>query len=147
MGRVSHLASKSAAILLVASIAGPVGAQDAAIELPGIIISEARKWQEDARRVPGSMDVFSGTYLEESLVRDVRDSVLLSANAHIKETNAESLIVIRGIGSYDTAIYGPVGVFINGVALPVNFMHNFNLSNIARLEVLKGPQGTIYGRN
>ncbi|MEM8970847.1 MAG: TonB-dependent receptor [Pseudomonadota bacterium] len=147
MGRVSYLASTSTAILLAISIAVPATAQDPAIELQGIVISEARKWREDFRRVPGSLDVFTGKELEESLARDIRDSVSLSANAHIKETNAESLIVIRGIGSYDTAIYGPVGVFINGVALPVNFMHNFNLSHIERLEVLKGPQGTIYGRN
>lgn len=121
--------------------------QNGTVDLSTIVISTSRKWEEDVRRIPGSVDVFSRAELEDVLADDIEDAIQFSPNAHIKETNAESLIVIRGIGSYDTAIYGPVGVFLNDIALPVNFMHNVNLFDVDRLEILKGPQGTVYGRN
>ena len=141
------IAALSFGAIGAAPFAAPAVAQQGVIDLSTIVVSTSRKWEENAQRVPGSVDISSGEELERALADDIEDAIQFSPNAHIKQTNAESLIVIRGIGSYDTAIYGPVGVFVNDVALPVNFMHNLNLLDVEQMEILKGPQGTIYGRN
>ena len=60
---------------------------------------------------------------------------------------AENFIVIRGIPSFGSSIYGPAGFYIDDVAFPLHHMHNPEIFDVERVEVLRGPQGTLYGKN
>jgi iron complex outermembrane receptor protein len=70
-----------------------------------------------------------------------------SPNLYMKTSNAQSEIVIRGLSSFNNALYGPSAIYVDGVCLPTHFRHNPDLFDLERVEALKGPQGTLYGRN
>ncbi len=107
----------------------------------------AQKREENIQDVPMSMEVFSGETLEGSGITDMQDLVPLASNIFIKSNSAENIIVMRGVSSFKSAIYSPAGVYIDGVPAALAHMHNPALFDIERVEILKGPQGTLYGRN
>ena len=61
----------------------------------------------------------------------------------------QPIITIRGIGlnDYDTNNAGPNGIYVDDVYLSSPSSQTFQTFDLARIEVLKGPQGTLYGRN
>lgn len=107
----------------------------------------AQKREENVQDVPLSIDVFSGDQIEEFGARDVKDLVDLSPNLFIKSNTAENLIVIRGVSTFKSALFSPAGFYIDDVPATLSYMQNPALFDIERVEILKGPQGTLYGRN
>jgi iron complex outermembrane receptor protein len=65
----------------------------------------------------------------------------------MKKMMSENIIVIRGISAFDNSKHSPVGFYVDDVSFPIHYMHNPDLFDIERIEILKGPQGTLYGRN
>ncbi|MBA2883268.1 outer membrane receptor protein involved in Fe transport, partial [Desulfosalsimonas propionicica] len=124
----------------------------AAEEEPGIhelgaVTVTARKREEDAQDVPFGSSVFSEIRLEDADIRDVNELTRFSPNVYMKHSTAGNIIVFRGVSTYDTSISSPAGFYVDGVYYPLSFMHNPDFFDIERIEVLKGPQGTLYGRN
>lgn len=107
----------------------------------------AQKKKENAQDLPMSASIFSDMVLEDTGIEDMSDLVLFTPNVFLKESSAENELVIRGISSFNTSIYSPAGVYVDGVNLPLHYMYNTELFDIERVEVLRGPQGTLYGRN
>src|SRR3990172_3182413 len=68
---------------------------------------------------------------------------------HGTQGNQRGVVTIRGIGQTSSEINADpgVGVYIDGIYLGRNVALNFDLLDIARIEVLRGPQGTLYGKN
>lgn len=154
--RVLRLLITSSAI---AAFSQPTSAQTgppAAIEAQdedgvGDIIVTAQKRAENVQNVPLSVTAISGEAIERSGVASLTDlastipSVMVDQSNNIRNTN----ISIRGIGSSGTnpGIEPSVGVFVDGVYLPLGGMAQGELLDISTVEVLRGPQGTLYGRN
>ncbi|MBA2880390.1 outer membrane receptor protein involved in Fe transport, partial [Desulfosalsimonas propionicica] len=113
----------------------------------GAMTVTARKREEDAQDVPIGSSVFSAVQLEDADIRDVNELTRFSPNVYMKHSTAGNTIVFRGISTYDTSIYSPAGFYVNGLNYPLHYMHNPDFFDIERIEVLKGPQGTLYGRN
>ena len=107
----------------------------------------AQKIEENPQEVPVSMDVFSGQQLEDAGVEDTLDLIDLSPNVFIKQNQAEHALVIRGISSFKASTYSPAGFYVDDVSYPLHQMQNIEFFDLKRVEVLKGPQGTLYGRN
>lgn len=111
------------------------------------MVVTARKQKEEALKVPVSVDAFSGSTLADAGVANTSELTRLSPNVYMKYSTFSNVPVIRGISSFDTSLYGPVGFYVNDVSYPMHFAHNPDFFDIERVEILKGPQGTLYGRN
>lgn len=107
----------------------------------------AQKREENVQDVPMTIDLFTQTKLEDYGLKTMSDVTMQSANLFMKTNAAESPIIIRGISSFKSAIFSPAGFYVDGVSSPLSYMTNPDLLNIQRIEILKGPQGTLYGRN
>ncbi len=139
-------------LIFVAFLAAPVIAvQGATLEdqknILETITVTAQKREENVRDVPMNISVFSDIALEDAGIENVSDLVAFTPNLHLKESSAENILVIRGVSSFDSSIYSPAGMYVDGVNIPLHYMYNMELLDLERVEVLRGPQGTLYGRN
>ena len=141
----------------VAMALGLALSPQAAAQADGQLIEEvvvtANKREQGLYEVPASLSVFDGGELGERGIADLVDigkfvpnlSVTTFAAGHTSSANP----FIRGIGTQDHLITTDpgIGVYVDGVYLGRQVGQHWNLSNIERVEVLRGPQGTLYGRN
>ena len=111
------------------------------------IVVTAQKKEENMQQVPISMDVFSEINLQDAKIETTHDLIKFSPNVHMKESHVEHAVVIRGISSFHSSVYSPAGYYVDDISYPLHYMQNTGLMDIERAEVLKGPQGTLYGKN
>lgn len=130
---------------LLALVSAPVFA-----EIEEIIVT-AQKRSESIQDVPMSITAFSGDELARRGIVDVTGIAQSVPNFDIPSSNASRnvSIRIRGIGSTGSnpGIEPSVGVFLDGLYQPTGAMALGELTDIATFEILRGPQGTLYGRN
>ena len=117
------------------------------------IVVTAAKREQGIYEVPASLSVFDGGELEQRGIADLVDigkfvpnlTVTTFAAGHTSSANP----FIRGIGTQDHLITTDpgVGVYVDGVYLGRQVGQHWYLTDIERVEVLRGPQGTLYGRN
>ena len=137
--------------------AGTAAAQDAKPTAGGIevVVVTAQKRSENVQNVPIAISAFEGNTLSERGVGDVSQLALLAPNVNLDSgvsftaSTAVLAASIRGIGASDFAfnIDSAVGVYVDGVYLARSVGANQDLLDVARIEILKGPQGTLFGRN
>ncbi|HEY8352239.1 MAG TPA: TonB-dependent receptor [Sphingomonadales bacterium] len=132
--------------------AAPAAAQtsaDAAAASAGLeeILVTSRKREERLQDVPDSIFVLSSLQLEMSNVESLRDFVDLTPNLLVRETfrSNETFLTMRGLSSAQGAL-PPVAFVVDGVQLGSNDFINQDLLDIERIEVLRGPQGALYGQ-
>ncbi len=116
------------------------------------IIVTARKRPENLQRVPISATVFSRKDLLGRTIANATDIIRATSNANIAPTTGThygASIALRGqIQSDNLLTLDPsVGVYVNDVYFARAYADLFDLLDVASVEVLKGPQGTLYGRN
>ncbi|ADD68836.1 TonB-dependent receptor [Denitrovibrio acetiphilus DSM 12809] len=107
----------------------------------------AQKYEQAENKTPVSSTVFSDIDIEEKNISTLKDLSMYSANVSVKADNVGNSTVIRGMAPLTATMNGPAGIFIDGIAMPSVFMQQPNIYDISRVEILKGPQGTLYGRN
>jgi len=142
--QIRKLSAAVAALLLVQG--GLVQAQSFLEE----IIVTAQKRTQSIQDVPISITAFSGDFLKESGIQTIEDVSHMAPNFSISTSSqpTNSRISIRGIGaSGNSAIESSVGVFVDGVYYPRPGSVIGMLVDIKSFEVLRGPQGTLFGRN
>jgi iron complex outermembrane recepter protein len=117
----------------------------------GDIIVTAQKREERLQEVPVAVSAFDAQVLQESGVRDIKDLIILAPSLNVTSTASESSTTarIRGIGTVgdNPGLESSVGVTIDGVYRPRNSVGFGDLGEIERIEVLRGPQGTLFGKN
>ena len=113
----------------------------------GKMVVTAQKREENIQDVPVSITAFSEKDLEDANITNMADVARFTPNVYMYESQAENVIVIRGNYSFLASIYSPTGLYVDGVAMPLHLMHNPDLYGVQRVEVLRGPQGTLYGQN
>jgi iron complex outermembrane recepter protein len=127
-------------------IASPVWAQNTPqAEPPAIetIIVVAQKREQAAQDVPIALSVFSAATLERAQIEDATDIQFSIPNAVLTGNDRFTLrgIGTNALGSSDLGVQS----FVNGAA--IGYLPQNEFFDLARLEVLRGPQGTLYGRN
>ena len=160
MKRNILLGRVTAALLLASTALQPVFAQDQTPQQEddgGIqeIVVTAQKRAENAQDVPIAISVFSGDDLAERAVGNVSQLSAVAPNVNFDNgvgfTGSTAVLAasIRGIGSSDFAfnIDPGVGIYVDGIFLARSVGANQDLLDTGRIEVLKGPQGTLFGRN
>ncbi|MCY3810719.1 MAG: TonB-dependent receptor plug domain-containing protein [Gammaproteobacteria bacterium] len=152
MANLSH--ARRFPVLVAGLLATPIAAADA--EEPRVIeeiVVTAAKREQGIYDVPAALSVFDGGTLAERGIADLVDVGKFVPNLNVTTFSAghtsSANPFIRGIGTQDHLITTDpgVGVYVDGVYLGRQVGQHWNLTNIERVEVLRGPQGTLYGRN
>jgi iron complex outermembrane recepter protein len=124
--------------------------EEEAATLDSIIVT-AQKREEALQDVPVVVTALSQQILQDNGVRDIKDLQTVVPGLTVTSTQSESQTVarIRGIGTVgdNAGLESSVGVVIDGVYRPRNGVGFGDLGEIERIEVLKGPQGTLFGKN
>src|SRR5213593_1344003 len=112
------------------------------------VIVTAQRRAESAEDVPISMTIASAEQLERAGVRRLEDISLIAPAVQLSRTGVYTQPAIRGITSTLAGNYeNNVAIYVDGYYLPFTRGLNTELVNISQVEVLKGPQGTLFGRN
>ena len=147
--------SLAAGVALVSAHAGPVNAEEAA-GARSMVVEEvlvtARKREESLQEVPVAVSAFSQEQIELQTIQEFIDIEAQIPGVYIQQTQHDpsiAAISIRGQQQPDFLLTNDsaVGAYVDNVNLPRQSGLNANLFDIERIEVLKGPQGTLYGRN
>jgi iron complex outermembrane receptor protein len=162
MSRLSTSSSAAALILSGASVAAtlssPALAQSTAAADDSVlaeIVVSARRREESLDRVPVSAAVMTADTMQQRGVRDASDLGRFVPNLTFDQGTgntggtANAQIFIRGVGQQDFLFMTDpgVGIYVDGVYFPRALGAILDLVDIERVEVLRGPQGTLFGKN
>jgi len=116
-----------------------------------VIIVTATKREQTLQEVPVAVSVTSAAAIERAQVRDLKDLQTLVPTLRVSQlqSSANTNFIIRGFGNgaNNPGIEGSVGVFIDGVYRSRSASAISDLPNLQRVEVLRGPQSTLFGKN
>jgi outer membrane receptor protein involved in Fe transport len=114
------------------------------------IVVTANKREESINKVGLTIKALGAAQLEQQRVTTLEDlSAAVPGLNYAQTENATPVYTLRGIGFYDTALaaYPAVSVYLDQAPLPFPVLTTLTLFDIERIEVLKGPQGTLFGNN
>jgi iron complex outermembrane receptor protein len=141
-----HILSRSVAL----AAAMQAGVTYSAPFLEEIVVT-AQKREQSMSDVSLSVSAFTGETMRALNFREPRDLTAMVANMDIKGTQGDinPAVTIRGIGlnNFNANNNPTVGIYVDEVFLSSAAMMTLMMLDVERLEVLKGPQGTLYGRN
>jgi iron complex outermembrane receptor protein len=134
-------------LALALAYAQPLLAQSAQV-----VEVTAQKRKEKIQDVPLAITAISGEALEERGIESASDLTGAIPNLHMTQAPVSSLIAavgMRGLTTGQPSIWSDpaVGIYVDGVFVGKNQGALFDIVDIARLEALRGPQGTLFGRN
>lgn len=137
-----------ASVTAVAAQPADTGAEDNRVET---IIVTAQKVEQNLQDVPVSVTAVSGKLLQDTGANDIKGLTLLTPGLTVTSTGSEGSTTarIRGIGTVgdNPGLESSVGIVIDGVYRPRNGVGFNDLGEVDRIEILKGPQGTLFGKN
>ena len=132
------------------SSGAPVSSTNASATQNEIITVTAQRREEDVQDVSTAVTAISGRQIDERGTREFEDFARRVPGLTVSSfSEAEPIIAIRGaFNTFSQAgASKPVGVFIDDVYISRNSASTFQLFDLEAVEVLRGPQGTLFGRN
>lgn len=111
------------------------------------IIVTAQKRSENLQQVPIAITAATAAQLESKGITNTLQLNVLSPGVSIVYTAGSFQPAIRGIGTQSTVTENPVALYIDGVYFPQQREGARELEDIEQIAILKGPQGTLFGRN
>ncbi|XOV86779.1 MAG: TonB-dependent receptor [Pseudomonadota bacterium] len=135
-------------VLGLSLVAAPLVAQDRMMEE---IVVTAQKREQTLQEVPVAVSVVTSETLDQAQINDILDlqSVVPSLRVTQLQTSGNTNFIIRGFGNgaNNAGIEPSVGVFVDGVYRSRSAAALTDLPNLERIEVLRGPQSTLFGKN
>lgn len=116
------------------------------------VVVTARKTEESLQRIPVSVTAFTSRDISDVGISSIEDVSALAPNLMVMESASgyvSSVSCMRGLCRTNTAISEDpmVGTYIDGVYVSKAIGSQFEAADLERVEVLRGPQGTLYGKN
>ena len=117
--------------------------------LQEVVVTATRTGQTNLQQTPIAISAFSSNQLDQSMLTSVKDLSNAVPGLNISQSTSFAEIYIRGVGSNNTGNGSDpdVTVQLDGVYLARPFTQFADFLDVERVEVLRGPQGTLYGRN
>jgi iron complex outermembrane receptor protein len=147
------LALAGVSLLATAAVAQNTAPQASDSEMAGLeeIVVTAQRRAESLQKVPVAVTAISSEQLDTLRVTNVKNLAGLAPSLQIQTQGLQSnpSIAIRGVASgvSNNAVDPKVGIYLDGVYIGRTVGSIFDLADIQRVEVLRGPQGTLFGRN
>lgn len=117
------------------------------------VLVTARKRTENLQQTPVSITALTAATIEDAKLFNIKDIEALTPNLNfiVGSDGSSSTLqaFIRGIGQFDFAVTTDpgVGVYVDGVYLARSIGANMEFSDVERISILRGPQGTLFGKN
>ncbi len=141
-----------AALLLLAAIAGTTAARAQDAHPPRLIeeiVVTAQKKEQTLQQVPISMTALPGDFVVEAGIDNAHEIAKFTPNVNFATNPCCPIIYIRGFGtSFNASSFDPtVGYALDDLSISQSVYFAEPLYDIERIEVLRGPQGTLFGKN
>lgn len=120
------------------------GANEAAL---APMIVTANKRENIADDVPASIEILDSELIDDYGIWDTREMTQFVPNLYYKKSASGDAFICRGISTQDPSLYSPMGLYVDDTAYPLSFMQEQFLFDVERVEILRGPQSTLYGKN
>ncbi|RBQ29166.1 TonB-dependent siderophore receptor [Aliarcobacter vitoriensis] len=111
------------------------------------ITVSANKMEENIKDVPQSISVISEEEIEQKGIKNISDIVKEVPNMNILNAANGAAVSFRGLNSSMFTNNNPVVIYVDGVPYYDRFDFNPSLADVEQIEVLRGPQGTLYGKD
>lgn len=148
MNKFMSATSIAAALIFpTTAFAQQSGNAEADASSAGEIIVTAQRRSEALQNVPISISVADGARLEANGVRDVRDLNTVVPGLNFVVVGPYANPMIRGVGTTQLGVESNVALYVDGIYSPNQNGNAMALPNVETVQVLKGPQGTLFGRN
>ena len=143
---INRSLTSTAAIAAALSFAAPALAQESGLDT---VIITAQKRGENLQDVPISINAFTDEGLKEYGVVDTQSLQMVTPGLVFNNTSSGASPYLRGVGTRlsTLGLESSVAVYVDDRYVSRSSAALFDLADIERIEVLKGPQGTLYGRN
>jgi iron complex outermembrane receptor protein len=138
----------SMATMAIAQSAAPAAQKEENVSSEDIIVTASRR-ETTLRETPTAISAYKGADLAKQHIVAFTDLVASSPNVQLGSNDSNTNIAIRGIGNtLQTAGNDPgVAFYVDGIYLPDPALSQLSFLDVNRVEVLRGPQGTLFGRN
>ncbi|MDR0395515.1 MAG: TonB-dependent receptor plug domain-containing protein, partial [Tannerella sp.] len=112
-----------------------------------IVVTSSSKETNKLRTLPGSVSILTPQQISGRQITSIKDLSSFVPNLYMPDYGAKltSAIYIRGIGARSSG--QSIGLYVDNIPYMNKSSFDFELTDIQRIEVLRGPQGTLYGRN
>lgn len=145
------LCGTASAVVLAGLTPLAAQAQDTEIQTVDSIVVTAQKREQNLQDVPVVVTAVGAKLLQDTGVKDIKDLTILTPGLTVTSTTSEASTTarIRGVGTVgdNPGLESSVGIVIDGVYRPRNGVSFGDLGEMERIEVLKGPQGTLFGKS
>lgn len=129
--------------------ATPTAAQEQEEVMTEVIMVTAQKRAQNLQEVPLSITALSGEGLEDRNITDIERLELVTPGLTFGASGSDARPAIRGVRTEEVDVFNDptVGFFVNGIYKPRTSQALAGFVDMERVEVLRGPQGTLFGRN
>lgn len=107
----------------------------------------ANKHEEKIQELPAAVSVFTEKDIQDANISNLSDLMNLVPNLKANDNNGIRDISFRGLGSSRYTFKNPVIIYVDGVPLDKVLYTDIDFNNVERVEVLRGAQGVLYGKN
>jgi outer membrane receptor protein involved in Fe transport len=128
-----------------------------AMTMPGVAFSQAleevvvtaQKRAQSLQDVPIAVSALSGDWMKQNNIADLEDVAALVPNLSLSGTPGINTVRIRGLGTGggNSAFEQSVGMYVDGIYAGRGYQFSLPYLDVERIEVLKGPQGVLFGKN